>query len=182
MISTMPAPTPLPLDPIAEASRQWTAHGWGDVVDGMAAVTSIVRAQQIMMARVDAVLKPMGLTFARYELLTLLTFTRTGALPMTKASARLQVHPTSITNAVDRLEAAGLVQRVPHPQDRRTTLIEITHAGRRLSRDATERLNEIVFANPGLPVDKLRELISILTDLRTEAGDFTGPAAARPAV
>lgn len=117
----MPPPSPLHLDPIEEAHRQWTKHGWGDVADGMAAVTSVMRAQQIMMARVEEVLKPSGLTFARYELLTLLTFTRTGALPMAKASARLQVHPTSVTNAVDRLETANLVRRVPHPSDRRAT-------------------------------------------------------------
>ena len=88
-------PSPLPHDPIAEARRQWAAHGWGQYADGMAAITSVIRAQQIFLARVEEVLKPLGLTFARYELLTLLHFTRTGALPMAKASARLQVHPTS---------------------------------------------------------------------------------------
>ncbi|WP_137726248.1 MarR family winged helix-turn-helix transcriptional regulator [Prescottella subtropica] len=165
-------PSPLPLDPIEEAHRQWTGHGWGAVADGMAAVTSVVRAQQIMMARVDEALKPFGLTFSRYELLTLLTFTRSGALPMAKASARLQVHPTSVTNAVDRLEKAGLVRRVPHPTDRRTTLVEITDAGRDLSRRATEALNATVFAEPGLAPDKLDALIRILTELRVRAGDF----------
>ena len=172
MIDDMPPPSPLPLDPIAEAHRQWTAHGWGDVADGMAAVTSVVRAQQIMMARVEEVLRPVGLTFARYELLTLLTFTRTGALPMAKASARLQVHPTSVTNAVDRLEAANLVRRVPHPSDRRATLVEITESGRKLAVESTERLNEQVFAHPGVSGDKLLQLVSILTELRAGAGDF----------
>ncbi|BCN78185.1 MarR family transcriptional regulator [Prescottella equi] len=168
----MPSPSPLPLDPIEEAHRQWTEHGWGAVADGMAAVTSVVRAQQIMMARVDEALKPFGLTFSRYELLTLLTFTRSGALPMAKASARLQVHPTSVTNAVDRLENAGLVRRVPHPTDRRATLIEITDDGRDISRRATEALNEKVFAEPGLSPDKLDSLVRILTELRSKAGDF----------
>src|SRR5690349_11289536 len=105
----MSRPRPLPLDPIEEAHRQWVGHGWGDVADGMAAVTSLVRAQQIVMARVDEALKPTGLTFSRYELLMLLAFSKTGALPMAKASARLQVHPTSVTNTVDRLEGAKLV-------------------------------------------------------------------------
>ncbi|MBD0321963.1 MAG: MarR family transcriptional regulator [Aldersonia sp.] len=168
----MPPLNPLPLDPIEEAHRQWTEHGWGDVADGMAAVTSVMRVHQIMMARVDEVLKPTGLTFARYELLTLLSFSRTGALPMAKASARLQVHPTSVTNAVDRLEAAHLVKRVPHPSDRRATLIEITDAGRRLAREATEQLNARVFANPGLTDEKLQTLVRVLAELRQQAGDF----------
>ena len=78
---------PLSSDPIAEARRQWVDHGWADAADGMAAVTAIVRTQQIFLSRIDRVLGPLGLTFARYELLTLLSFTRSGALPMAKASA-----------------------------------------------------------------------------------------------
>jgi DNA-binding MarR family transcriptional regulator len=179
MMTGMPS-QPLPLDPIEEAHRQWEAHGWGDVADGMAAVTSVMRAQQIMIARVEEVLKPTGLTFSRYELLALLTFTRTGALPMAKASARLQVHPTSVTNAVDRLEKAGLVRRVPHPSDRRATLVEITQEGRDLAVEATELLNSKVFANPGLPAEKLDTLVRILAELRRDAGDFdTGDAPTR---
>lgn len=172
----MPSPNPLPLDPIEEAHRQWTDHGWGDVADGMAAVTSVMRAQQIMMARVDEVLKPTGLTFARYELLMLLSFSRAGALPMAKASARLQVHPTSVTNAVDRLEAAHLVKRVPHPSDRRATLIEITEAGRELAIKATKQLNERVFAAPGLAEDRIETLVRALAELRRAAGDFDSGA------
>ncbi|EOM74913.1 MarR family transcriptional regulator [Rhodococcus rhodnii] len=171
----MPARRPLPQDPIAEARRQWTERGWGDVADGMAAVTSVMRAHQILLSRVEDVLKPFALTFARYELLQLLTFTRTGALPMTKASARLQVHPTSVTNAVDRLEKAELVRRVPHPTDRRTTLVEITDAGRALAAEATEHLNAEVFARPGLGRDSSRQLVSLITELRTAAGDFDAP-------
>lgn len=163
---------PLPVDPIAEAHRQWSAHGWDEVADGMAAVTSVMRAHQIMLSRVERVLRPHGLTFARYEMLMLLTFTRRGTLPMNKASARLQVHPTSVTNVVDRLEAAYLVRRLPHPSDRRTTLIEITDPGRELARAATDRLNAEVFARPGLGEPAIAQLVSVLTELRRDAGDF----------
>ncbi|MFD3707388.1 MarR family winged helix-turn-helix transcriptional regulator [Nocardia sp. NPDC058658] len=168
----MSRPRPLSEDPIAEAYRQWVAHGWESVADGMALVTSLVRAQQIVMARVDEALKPSGLTFSRYELLQLLSFSRTGALPMAKASARLQVHPTSVTNTVDRLEAAGLVVRVPHPSDRRATLIEITDAGRKSVAEATAALNAEVFAEPGLPPDQGRDLLRLLAQFRHDAGDF----------
>ncbi|MFG1793863.1 MarR family winged helix-turn-helix transcriptional regulator [Nocardia sp. NPDC049149] len=176
----MSRPRPLPLDPIEEAHRQWVGHGWGAVADGMAAVTSLVRAQQIVMARVDDALKPTGLTFSRYELLMLLSFSKTGALPMAKASARLQVHPTSVTNTVDRLESARLVVRVPHPTDRRATLIEITDAGRELVAQATEELNTKVFAQPGLAPDGLHTLLQLLAEFRHAAGDFdTGDEPAR---
>ena len=160
------------MDPIAEAARQWSAHGWSDAAEGMAAVTSVMRAQQILQARVDEVLRPFGLTFARYELLMLLHFSSRGSMPVKKASERLQVHPTSITNAVDRLEASQLVARRPHPTDGRGTLVEVTDAGRRLALAATERLNAVVFCDLGMPSRRVRSLVSVLHDLRRGAGDL----------
>ncbi len=159
-------------DPIEQARSLWIAHGWEDAADGMAAVTSVMRAQQIMQSRVDEVLRPLGLTFSRYELLMLLHFSRTGALPVTRASRRLQVHPTSVTNAVDRLQAAGLVRRQPHPSDGRGTLVELTDEGRALALKATDRLNEDVFRSPGLTARRVSALVGVLRDLRRSAGDF----------
>src|SRR5207248_2080149 len=77
-------------DPIGLATAKWAEHGWADAAEGMAAVTSVMRAQQIYQARVDEVLKPFGLTFARYELLMLLHFSSRGSMPIKKASERLQ--------------------------------------------------------------------------------------------
>jgi DNA-binding MarR family transcriptional regulator len=161
-----------PIDPIAEARRQWAAHGWGDAADGMAAVTSLMRAQQIALARVEAVLRPHGVTFARYEVLMLLFFSRAGSLPMSKIGERLQVHPTSVTNAVYRLESAGLARRRRHPTDRRTTLVEILEAGRQLAVAATKELNAEVFGVPGIPSEGVTTLVEILTSMRKDAGDF----------
>ncbi|MFT4220057.1 MAG: MarR family transcriptional regulator [Microbacterium sp.] len=171
----MAQPKRLPVDPIAEAKRQWLAHGWTDAAAGMTAVTSIMRAHQLMLARVDETLRPLGLTFARYELLTLLSFSRSGRMPMASASARLQVHPTSVTNTVDRLEASGLVRREPHPTDGRATLVVLTDAGRALSREATAALNAEVFEHPGLSADDTNELVRLLARMRRDAGDFDDP-------
>lgn len=159
-------------DPIAEARRNWVTSGWGDVADGMVAVTSVMRAHQIMLARVEAALKPFELSFARFELLRLLAFTRSGALPVAKASARLQVHLTSVTSAIRRLEASGHVERSPHPTDGRTTLVSITAAGRHLVDDATRVLNAEVFANPGMSPEEVDDLVGALTALRRNSGDF----------
>jgi DNA-binding MarR family transcriptional regulator len=164
--------TPLGWDPIAEAKRQWQQHGWGDAADGMAAVTAIVRTQQILLSRIESALKPFDLTFARFELLALLNFTRNGSLPMAKTSERLQVHPTSVTNAVDRLEKAALVCRVAHPTDGRATLVEITDEGRSRVLAATTALNSAVFENPGFGEAELEQLNGMLGRFRREAGDF----------
>ncbi len=170
---------PLDFDPIIEARRQWSDHGWQEACDGMAAITSVVRAQQVFLGRIDAVLRPLGLTFARYEVLMLLVFSRTGSLPLNKIGARLQVHPTSVTNAVDRLERQGLIKRVPHSSDRRTTLAEILPVGRELALRATAALNTSVFCQPGLPVDDLRVLFDVLQRFRKAAGDFSGTSRRR---
>jgi DNA-binding MarR family transcriptional regulator len=159
-------------DPIDEARRQWVSHGWTDAADGMSAVTSIVRVQQIMLHRIDAVLRPLDLTFARYEILTLLSFTKRGSLPMTRMGALLQVHPTSVTSAVDRLEVQGLVQRLPHSSDRRAVLASITESGRQRSAAATTALNAEVFEQLGITPEQIDALLTILRTMRTNAGDL----------
>jgi DNA-binding MarR family transcriptional regulator len=162
----------LRFDPIAEARRQWEAHGWEEAAPGVAAVTSIMRAQQVFQARVDEALRPFGLTFARYELLMVLTFSREGAMPLSKLGDRLQVHPTSITNAVDRLEAQGLIRRRPHDSDRRMTMAELLPEGRSIASSATTALNDVVFEDPGLGPDDLERLFQVLRNLRIAVGDF----------
>ena len=156
---------PLPFDPIAEAHRQWTAHDWGEQ-DAMAATTSIMRAQALILSRVDGALAEFGLTFARFEVLALLQLTRTGSLPLGKMGSRLMVHPASVTNAVDRLADAGLVRRVPHPTDGRTTLAEITDAGRDVAARATKALTAIRYGLDDLADDDCRSLTGIVEALR----------------
>lgn len=164
--------TPDNRDPIAAARANWEAAGWGDVAEGMVAVTSVMRAHQILLARVEAALRPYDLSFSRFELLRLLAFTRTGALPITKASDRLQVHVTSVTHAIRRLEATGLVVRAPHPTDGRTTLVTITELGRSTVEDATVTLNNAVFGDLGMSAPESRALASAVDTLRHNAGDF----------
>jgi len=131
-----------------------------------------MRAQQIVLARVDDALKPFELTFARYEALVLLTFSRRGALPLGKMGERLMIHPTSVTNIVDRLEGQGLVRRVGHPTDRRTTLCEITDDGRDVVEKATEAVTSVDLGIVGLSDRELHQITTVLGKLRRESGDF----------
>jgi DNA-binding MarR family transcriptional regulator len=161
---------PLPIDLIAEARRQWVAHGWTGAAEGMAVVTSVMRVQQLLLAELDDVLRPFGLTFARYEVLMLLHFSRRGSLPLGKIGVRLQVAPGAVTNAVDRLEDDGLVRREPHPTDGRTTLAAITVRGRNRAVTATEQLNA-VFEDLALTTTEQDRLVSLLGRLRAGGGD-----------
>jgi DNA-binding MarR family transcriptional regulator len=161
---------PLPFDPIARAASLWAEHVGESSV--MAAVTSVMRVQQILQSAVDGALKPHGLTFARYEALVLLYFAKRGSLPMRVMGERLQLHPTSVTNIVDRLEADGLVKRIPHPTDRRTTLVEITEPGRTRRTAATEAVTAVDFGLCGLTDRQTEILTDLLAKVRRASGDF----------
>jgi DNA-binding MarR family transcriptional regulator len=166
---------PLEFDPIDRAGDLWEQH-WPDqdpeVYASMRAVTSIMRAHQILIAELDGILRPYGITFSRYEALVLLAYSHEGSLPLSKVGERLQVHATSVTNVIDRLEAAGLVRREPNPRDGRGTLAAITDEGREVARKATEQFNAARFAMAGLDGAELDALFAILRNLRVHAEDF----------
>lgn len=158
-------------DPIELAHRKWVAAGWSDAADGMALVTSIMRVQQLFLADIEGILKPHGLTFARFEVLRLLAFTSRGTLPVGKIGERLQVHPASVTNAVQRLEDAGLVERHTNPDDGRSVLAELTTAGRELVEECTALLNRRVFEHNPLTADEVADVRVGLDALRRSFGD-----------
>ena len=159
----------LRVDPIAEARRHWMER-WG-IGEHMAAATSLMRAQQIVLATVEDELRAFGLTFASYEALMLLSFSRRGELPLGKMSERLMVHPASITNTVDRLEERGLVVRRRDPNDGRRVLARITDAGRSIALEATEPLNKIQFGLGALDVVQAERISALLRPVRESAGD-----------
>jgi DNA-binding MarR family transcriptional regulator len=166
----------LGFDPIERAGALWEQH-WPDLPDdvyhSMRAVTSIMRAHQILIAQLDAMLRPYGITFSRYEALVLLMYSRNGSLPLSKIGERLQVHATSVTNVIDRLEAAGLVRREPNPRDGRGTLAVITDEGRAVATKATADLNTARFGMAALDGGDLEQLFTVLRRLREDAGDYT---------
>jgi len=138
----------------------------------MSAVTSIMRVQQILIARLNDVVEPFGLTFPRYEALMLLFLSRQGSLPLGQMGARLQVHRTSVTNLIDGLERSGYVRRIPHDQDRRTTLAAITDPGRKAAEAATAALNEERFGTAPLSRGELEQLSDVLQRIREHNDDF----------
>jgi DNA-binding MarR family transcriptional regulator len=111
--------------------------------------------------------------------LQLLFFTRRGTLPLGKIGTRLQVAPGAVTNAVDRLEDAGLVRRRPHPTDGRTTLASISARGRTRVLAATAELNA-VFADLEMSAAQLGQLFTLLGRLRAAGGDPVRAGARTP--
>jgi DNA-binding MarR family transcriptional regulator len=177
----MPPNRNLPFDPVRMARDVWESNGWGSAAAGMATVTSIMRAHQLLLARANEVLRPFQLTFARYEVLAWLAWNADcGSLSLSQIAERLQVTPATVTSAIDRLEADRLVRRVAHPNDGRTTLAEITARGREIVAAATAELNTRVFEAVQLSREEMESLFRLLVKLRIDAGDFSSATGTDP--
>ncbi|MEO7422514.1 MAG: MarR family transcriptional regulator [Ornithinibacter sp.] len=175
----MTRPVRLPFDPIARAAELWRARWGADSRSlSMATATSVMRVQQLLIGQFDAIAGRRGLSFARYEALVLLAFSRDGALSMSKIGERLMVHPTSATNIVQRLVAQGFVERVPNPRDRRGAFAVITPAGREAMEAVTADLEQVDFGLAMLEEDSQRALFAMLRTVRVGARDFEDPASA----
>lgn len=158
-------------DPLQEAHRQWSVHEWG-AADEMLAASSLIRAQQIVVSRLDGVLRQKGLSFARFEILVALAVSRRGALPLGKLSGRLSVHPTSVTALVDRLVTDAHVRRERSRRDRRTVLARITDKGRATVEEMAPRLADVRFGLADLGDGGAGAVSDLLRPLREGAGDF----------
>ena len=166
----MPDPLDLDFDPIRRAAEIWRDR-FGPA-EAMAAATSVMRVQQLLLGEFDRICRPYDLTFARYEALVLLTFSRAGALPMAKIGKRLMVHPTSVTNTIRRLEAAGFVTREPNPEDGRGTLARVTGQGREVVEKVTGELMAADFGLRALDHAERNRLFDLLREVRFTARDF----------
>lgn len=159
-------------DPILEAYHLWNENGWEDCAAGCTAVTSLMRVHQVLTRRADQILAPIDLTFARYELLVRLYFSPGQSMPLSRLGRALQIHQTSITSLVDKLEKQGLIQRTAHPTDRRSTIAEMTPAGRVLTGKAINLLNSEFFRDLGLTGGEAHLLIGLLMKMRRSWDDI----------
>ncbi|HET9969124.1 MAG TPA: MarR family transcriptional regulator [Streptosporangiaceae bacterium] len=138
--------------------------------EAFAAASALIRSAGAATARIDHLLRGFGLTFARYEVLLLLSWTRSGSMPLGRMRDRLLIHQAAVTNLVDRLEADGLVRRVPHTRDRRTTLAEITSQGRKVVIPATRQIAAQL--RLGISDEQAEEVFALVQKLRKSAGEI----------
>jgi len=170
---------PLAYDPVEASRERWIEQGWTDTAAGMAAVVSVMRAEQIFLRRASDSLRPLGLTFARYQVLGMLRWA--GPLTLGAIGHRLWITPGTVTSSVDRLEAADLCRRASHPTDARATLLEITAKGRRLFDRAVDCLNTDLFSTVGLEEAELDLLVGLIGKIRAAEGDIVATSPREPA-
>ncbi len=131
------------------------------------------------MKWVNARVRHLGVTFARMKTLHILQFG--GPQIMSSLRDELGVTARSVTALVDALEADDLARRVPHPTDRRATIVELTDKGRATVHDQFEThaaLTAEVFAR--LSEHDQRELLRILRQLSAELSEMGAEGCAPP--
>jgi DNA-binding MarR family transcriptional regulator len=95
---------------------------------GYDVVDAILFAARRIRTSADAALRESGLSLSSYKLMRAL---EKSDQSMREVSEILQVSPRTVTDMIDGLEARGLVARMPHPADRRVTLLHLTEDGQR---------------------------------------------------
>jgi DNA-binding MarR family transcriptional regulator len=153
-------------DPVAEAAAHWNER----YPDGarFAALTGLIRTYGTTIRAIDTLLRPLGLSMARFEVLLVLSFARHKALSMGRLRDALMVHGSSVTYLVDRLEELGQVTREPDPGDRRRSLVRITPAGETAVRQGCEALVSNGFGPLAtLESDELHDLDEMLGRVRS---------------
>lgn len=163
---------PAPFDVVEASRRVWLERWSTEAASGMAVFTAVLRSYQLLIDDVNRVMKRHDLTFPRYQVLAWLATDPESSLTLSWISKTLRIPPATVTNLIDRLEADGLVRRVPHPSDARTTLAVITAQGSALVADATSHLNADVYERIGLSERRRGQLIGLLAELRANGGEF----------
>ena len=110
-----------------------------------------------------------GLTTARAEVIWRLH--QTGPINQRQLSEILQCTPRNVTGLVDALEEQGLVERRPHPTDRRATLLTLTRDGETAGKEWTHQTRQLaddLFADVE-PAD-LQRLVGTLDQILEKLG------------
>ena len=120
-------------DHVDQLIDQWR-HARPDLdVAPMATFGRMARVYARASRSIESVLGEHGLTIGEFDVLAALRRASEAHEMTPGALARLlMLSPAGMTNRIDRLEAAGLVERRPDPDDRRSSLIVLTADGRRL--------------------------------------------------
>lgn len=107
-----------------------------------ATLDAFLDVADLLYERVGTALGEVGLSYAKYEVLAHL---RDAPAPLSLGTLAegQRCARSNITQIVDRLEAEGLVRRIPDPSDRRGVLAELTPAGDALVREGAARLDRV---------------------------------------
>lgn len=157
-------------DPVEWVREHWAQQGLPEPAR-FAAAASLMRTYQVVTAELERALHERALSRTAYMLLVTLALSPDGTRRLSYLARYLMVHQTTVTQMVDALELRGLVDRRPHPTDRRTTLAVLTEPGHALVRSATDDAAAIGFGLGDVESSTLAALSDALQAVRRARGD-----------
>lgn len=134
----------------------------------MRAWSRLLKVQQRLQAAVERDLKEAGaLPLDWYDALLELDRVPDGRLSPAELEANMLIAQYSLSRLLDRLEREGLVRRLPHPEDGRRQLVEITAKGRKRRAASWPSYAAAVERHAGgrLGPDELQGLLALLAKL-----------------
>lgn len=140
--------------------------------DADSVVNAVLAASRLLMgvsARSLAAVED-SLTLPQFRMLVVLD-TR-GTMNLSRLAGQLDVNPSTALRMVDRLAAIGMVERSPHPENRREILIRLTGGGQRVVDDVTDRRRaEIARIVAAVPPEDRADLVRALRSFATAGGE-----------
>jgi DNA-binding MarR family transcriptional regulator len=125
------------VDRIGQARAEWAREAPDLDTSPMEVIGRILRAEHLADSRIRQVLRRYGLDRGGFDLLA--TLRRSGPphrLTPTALYRELVLTSGAVTHRIDALARAGLVERIPDPADRRSTLVALTERGRAAADEA----------------------------------------------
>lgn len=133
----------------------------------------LISVSQLLPAALNSQLqRDAGLTHFEFGVLNALYFAPRHTLPMTALAQQTSATLPRLSHVCSRLHGRGIVDRSPHPDDRRVTVVRLTDAGKRAfiralpGHLATARALVIDALTP----EQLDALTAITTVIRTRLG------------
>ena len=120
-----------------------------------------------------------GLTPAQYNFMAVL-FLQGRKTGISSRDVGKSMHTTSgtVTSMTDTLEQSGLVQRAPHPSDRRSLVLKLTRKGERLfAKAAQTHHDQAVAAMSALSAEEMQTLLDLIVRAGNSLGAAVSPAA-----
>jgi DNA-binding MarR family transcriptional regulator len=120
----------------------------------------------------DEYMKPLGITRAQWWIIAHLS--RRDGMVQTELASMLDVGKPSLSAVIDRLEKSGLIERRPHPSDRRAKSIFMTQKARKLltqMQAAERKYNELILCD--LSEADRDQLLMLLERVKNTLADFT---------
>jgi DNA-binding MarR family transcriptional regulator len=129
-------------------------------------LTLLIKSGRFAESRLDQALESAGLTFVKWRMLDALVKAK-APVSLGKLAEHLNCVKSNVTQLSDRLESEGIVRRVTDPEDRRSTLMELTESGRSMHGNGLEALQSTTRAlfatSDESERDSLRRLLGLLS-------------------